>query len=156
MELIQSTTVVGTATTTVTFTDIPQDGTHLYCVASTRFNGATGGAVSVGPIGDLYSLNFVASAGRTNFSATNSTSPAGFFGSGIALFTGYTRTFTKNGLSETTEPVNNLSEKRGFTSDSDGVAMTSVTFNIGGAALAPGSTFAIYKITAGTGGATFS
>jgi len=152
MILIQSTTVSGTATTSVTFSSIPQDGTHLVVVGSARSATADTVSISYGRAGTGYSLN-ATSGGMATGAFPNNTIP-GFFGGFYGLFPNYAGTAVQSGLSDATTPATNLSTRSAYNSTTAG-SMGSITIT-GSRAFADQSRFAIYKITAGTGGATFS
>jgi hypothetical protein len=164
MKLIESKTL-GTAQASIEFTSIPQDGTDLVALCSTRSsaasivggiralpNGGTGQTrrlVGSGGAGVVYSDVVDGIFGLT--SAANNT--ANTFGNAVFYFPNYTSTVNKP-ISVDSVSESNASEVYSQLSASSygTAAITSITFNDAGTNLEAGSTISLYKITKGSDG----
>jgi hypothetical protein len=159
MELIQSITVSGTATASVTFTDIPQDSNHLFATFSARTTANTG-SMRVRFIGDLggdnVNLSGTESTGGPSPGIPGAFTAAGLFISGYVFMPDYNESGIKSALVDSVLPNTNVTGKIAHSTD-DIAAVTTLAFlMLGGDFFADQTKFSLYKITAGTGGATFS
>jgi hypothetical protein len=158
MELIQSVTVSGTATTTVEFTGIPQDSNHLVAAFTARTT-ANSGSMRVRFIsdtgGDNVSLSGTETTGGPQVSVMGASQSANFFSTGYLFIPEYNESGIKSALFDFVQP--NIGTDKIAHSTDNIAAFTSIQFLMnGGDRFAPATRFSLYKITAGTGGATFS
>jgi hypothetical protein len=158
MELIQSITVSGTATASVTFTDIPQDSNHLVATFSARTTSNTG-SIRVRFIGstggDNVNLSGTESTGNPSVPIPGAFTAAELFTSGYVFMPDYNESGTKSALVDSVQPSTNVTGKIAHSTDSI-AAVTTLAFLMVGDFFADQTKFSLYKITAGTGGATFS
>lgn len=171
MELIQSTTVTGTATTSVVFSSIPQDGTHLFLNISARTLLASSGNVTLVPASQGRTNEITIGGGTANawpsISARGTSSP-GIWSQINATIPNYTKVGLKtviyDGGSTTTSSGNNdvlaytTTASGGTTSGTGAITQLTVSLVSGGTdqVIEANSRFSLYKLTAGTGGATFA
>lgn len=172
MELIQSTTVTGTATTSVVFSSIPQDGTHLFLNISARTLLASGGGnVTLVPLNqgrpNEISINGGTASVFPNISARGTGNP-GIWTQINATIPNYTKVGLKtviyDGGSTTLTSGNNdvlaytTTASGGTTSGTGAITQLTVSLVSGGTdqVIEANSRFSLYKLTAGTGGATFA
>ena len=164
MKLIQTITVSGTSTTSITFSSIPQDGTDLVLLVSARDSVNENLFLRVNTDAFIFTARRLVGNGSTVSSSSTGDVPStqatastsNTFSNGSYYFSNYTSGTTK------TISVDTVSENNGTlayqmiqaASYPDNDPITSVGFD-GGTILA-GSTFSLYKITKGSGGATVS
>jgi hypothetical protein len=171
MELIESKTL-GTAQSSIEFTSIPQDGTDLVALMSTRstrasgsisdvylrFNGSTSGYSDRRLTGDGSSAS-PAGASVTDkfypFDTTQATFTSNTFGSSLIYIPNYTAAINKSISSDHVTENNATFSVQTITAGlwSNTAAITSITFSIiSGANYEVGTTISLYKITKGSDG----
>lgn len=170
MSLIQTVTVSGTTTSTVTFSSIPQDGTDLVLLVSARSSTTDPNlTMTFNGVSTTYSGRAFGGTGSTAFSenvsvnldssATPSTYTANTFGNSQVLICNYAETTVKRMSLDSVQENNATSSVQRLAalswSGTSAITLLSVT-SAAGATLVAGSTFSLYKITKGSGGATVS
>lgn len=169
MELIQSITVSGTATSLVEFTSIPQDASHLFLVLSLRttHTATVDSRIRINNVSTNYEeMTF---DGTANNSAPNfrvpGTNNATHWAVGNLTIQDYTKTGLKGMLLEgqaimPTTSVAGHNASAYNTVSSNTAAVTSIQIDLRISTtnynFADGSRIALYKLNKGTGGATFA
>jgi hypothetical protein len=164
MKLIETKTISST-TAAIEFTNVPQDGTDLVAICSTRTTTATVvGAVRMalngnngyqtrlvgGGSGNAFSDQIDPVLGLTSTNANTSNT----FGSCIFYVTNYTLTAAKSASYDSVQERNGQESYQqiggGLWGSFGGV--TTVTFTAGADSFVAGTTISLYKITKGTDG----
>lgn len=167
MQLIETKTL-GTATASIEFTSIPQDGTDLYVLVSSRSDGAfTSSEIDIafnGSSSNFTGLYLYGSGSGTgtasdttmvgSSSAANNT--ANTFGNASIYIPNYTSSNNKSISSDTVGESNATTAYMSIHAVlwSQTAAITSLTLRLDGGArnFVTGSTVSLYKITKGTDG----
>jgi hypothetical protein len=169
MQLIETKTLLS-ATASIQFTSIPQDGTDLKMVFSAREATTSNVAANVLVNGSTSNLTerllfgSGSGTGSASSSAFNvyiaaSTRTANTFGNGEVYVTNYASTTDNKSLSTDSVEENNATQafsRIGAGLYSSNIAITSLGIQAIGGNLAVGTTASLYKITKGSGGATVS
>jgi hypothetical protein len=168
MELIQSVTVSGTATSLVEFTSIPQDASHLFMVLSLRstHTSDTTARIRFNSVSTNYEQISISGSQNNNPPQFLTEFDSGIWSVANLTITDYTKTGTKAMLleSQSVTPTIPTSTGRDIyahnTVSSNTAAVTSIQVDVRAGAtnynFQEGSRVALYKLTAGTGGATFA
>jgi hypothetical protein len=162
MKLIESQTL-GTATATIVFSSIPQDGTDLYAVVSARNSvDAAAGTIAFNT-GGSYTRRRLLGSGSSASSDTptndylidTSTQTANTFGNSSVYIPNYTgstaKSYSVDAVDENNATGADQALYAGLWSGTD--AITSITFApVGGGNFAIGTVISLYKITKGSDG----
>jgi len=169
MTLVSTVTVGSGGAASIDFTSIPQTGTDLLVVVSTR--GTTGGSnalfMAINSVSTNQSISVLRGNGSTAASytdtaiaglATVSTYTADTFSSSQFYITNYSASTNKaisiDAVNENNATTATQNLNAGLWSST--AAITSLSFTISGANHAQYSTASLYTITKGSGGATVS